>query len=204
MELISASDFAKKLGVTRQAISKAIKRGDLRTVPDGKRKKIDLHDAKTIEYVRNHNAQRKGSPVPEPVNGSTDGKDAISASGGDDNGGGGLLDATDALQAGASSRETRDDRIKTQTATEKMKLAKEMGVLILTSMVDKLFDKLYAIILNHFHPLGARLASVLSDIAGVTDPAITLEIKKAIDKETARGLNEFKREASNAISRIRP
>ncbi|MCK5548291.1 MAG: hypothetical protein KAI64_04705 [Thermoplasmata archaeon] len=202
MELITPAELSRRLNLSRQAISKAIKREDIRTVIDGKRKKVDLHDARNIEYIRNHNPQRKELPDGSTPEGATDGNGGTSASGGNGKGGSGLLDQADPLQSGALSMEARNEKMITQTAREKMALAKEMGILIEKVLVDKLFDKLYAIIINHFHPLGQRLSSALADIAGITDPAIILAIQEKIDEETARGLNEFKRESENATSRI--
>ena len=204
MDLVTQAKYAKKLGVTRGAINNAVKRGDLRTVEQGKKKLIDLHDMKTIQYSRNKNPQRTGSPPAQTENSPTDGKGSGDASSSDSSGSNGGEGSDDSLQTGPTSYELKDERVKTQTATEKMKLAKEMGVLIYRKMVDKLFDRLYAVILNHFHPLSDRLASVVADIAGVTDHKVRIEIKEKIDEEVARALNEFKREARNASSRLRP
>ena len=60
MNLVSKSDFARTLGITRQAIGDAISRGVLNQIGEGRKAKIDLDDYKTIQYQKNSNSQRKG------------------------------------------------------------------------------------------------------------------------------------------------
>jgi len=201
MELISPAKFSRKLGVSRAAISSAIKRGALRTVPDGKRPKIDLHDKLTIDYMRDKNAQRTGTPTEATSSSSTSDTDKRGNGSKADSGDNDLINQGEIPGAGPSPVEAKTERILTQNAREKINLAKEMGLLIEKDMVDKLFDKLYAILLNHFHPAGDRLSPVLCDVAGVTDPAVRIKMKKIIDEEVTRGLREFKREAENADSK---
>lgn len=59
MNLVSQSEFARALGVSRQAISDAVKKNLITVRLDGKKKKVDIEDKKTTAYIKSNPPQRK-------------------------------------------------------------------------------------------------------------------------------------------------
>lgn len=59
MKLITQSEFARQLKISRQAVYDAKKKGLLNIVKKGKREYINLDGYKTIQYIKNDNSQRK-------------------------------------------------------------------------------------------------------------------------------------------------
>jgi transcriptional regulator with XRE-family HTH domain len=58
-ELLSMTDFSKLCGVSRQAVSKAVKNGLLDVVLSGKLKKIDKNVYKSVRYLKSFAKERK-------------------------------------------------------------------------------------------------------------------------------------------------
>lgn len=59
MNLITQSEFARQLKISRQAVYDAKKKGLLNIIKKGKREYIQLDGYKTIRYIKNDNSQRK-------------------------------------------------------------------------------------------------------------------------------------------------
>lgn len=59
MKLITQSEFARQLKISRQAVYDAKKKGLLNIIKKGKREYIKLDGYKTIQYIKNDNSQRK-------------------------------------------------------------------------------------------------------------------------------------------------
>ena len=60
-KLVSQSEFARRLNVSRQAVYNAVKKDLLNIITKGRRKYIDLDCYKTIQYIKNDNSQRSDS-----------------------------------------------------------------------------------------------------------------------------------------------
>lgn len=58
MKLVKQSEFARQLGVTRQAIYDAKKKGLLNIEKKGNKVYVDIEGYKTIAYINNNNSQR--------------------------------------------------------------------------------------------------------------------------------------------------
>ena len=59
MNLITQSEFARQLTITRQAVNDAKKKGSIDMVKQGKKNLVDLDGYKTKKYIKNKNFQRK-------------------------------------------------------------------------------------------------------------------------------------------------
>lgn len=90
-------------------------------------------------------------------------------------------------------------RITAQTLNYRLKYAERLKQLVLKTDVDRVFQNIYSIAINHFLVLGDRLAPVLASICGATDQKIIIEMKNYIDKEVTRALNELKRQTENNL-----
>lgn len=76
MTIISQSEFSRIVGISRQAIYKAITSGNLPYVADGKKKKIDIDDPAVQLYIKENSIQReraqgKKKPSEKPAPKST-------------------------------------------------------------------------------------------------------------------------------------
>ena len=190
MVLVSKSEFARTVGVAPSSIDKAIKVGRLRVVGEGRKAKIDLEDGLTREYQKADSNQRRAAVQQKGRKKSVRPAAASPQA----------TEHTYTIPEGNVGKQQADtDRIKAQTALAHIKIAEQMKILVLREKVNKNFGNMAAILLNHFHPLGDRLAEIIGGICGVNDQAIVLKIKNRIDKEVVRGLEEFKRVALEEI-----
>jgi len=190
MDLVNQSEFARRANVSRQSIGKAVKSSKLRLAKD---KKIDLHDALSVKYLEDTNANRqvaqeKKGIIPKRDN-SVDFSDFDPDHDPDD-------DPKEDLLA---SLKLRDEKLKAQIQKLKVETAHKLGVLIERSSVEKAFDRQSAIILNYLFPLGDRLASKIAGFFENNDHEKINLIKSTIDKEIMRALDGFKDEAARSI-----
>lgn len=201
MPRLNKSQFATRLKLSRTAIGKAVAAGAVICING----EIDTDHPTNKSYAEIDRSAKKEAkqavvvkpdkPEPEKKGDSGDKKPAGKTSAKS------KTKIIDYSTAGIMPTKTEVDigRGLVITAKEKVKLAQLIGTLILREEVEKLFGRLYSIILNFFHPLGQRLAPIVAGICGVTDPVIILKIEKAIDKENMRGLGEFKKEAEKGV-----
>ncbi len=191
MDLVTQSEFARRANVSRQSIGKAVKGGKLRLAKD---KKIDLHDALSVKYLDDSNANRqvaqekkgiipKREKTPEFNPFDPDFSDP------DD-------DPREDLLAASK---LRDEKLKAQIQKIKVETAHKLGNLVERQTVEKAFDRQSAIILNYLFPLGDRLAPKLAGFFENTDHEKINLIKSTIDKEIMRALDAFKDEAARSI-----
>jgi len=184
MVLVSKSEFARTVGVAPSSINKAIKNGRLRVVGEGRKAKINLEDELTREYQKADSEQRRTSGTQKTKKKTINTKAPPPQE---------RERQYIIPDSNVSKHQADTDRIKAQTALTHIKIAEQMKILILREKVDKNFGNMASILLNHFHPLGTRLAPILAGLCGVTDQEIVLKIEKTINKEVFRGLEEFKR-----------
>lgn len=59
MKLLTQSEFARQLKITRQAVHDAKKKGLLDIIKKGKREYVNIDGYKTVQYIKNDNSQRK-------------------------------------------------------------------------------------------------------------------------------------------------
>lgn len=94
-----------------------------------------------------------------------------------------------------SKYEAERKRIEAQTTKINIAIAERMGELVLREDVSKAFGKIYSVAINHFLPMGDRLAPLISGICGTSDQEIIIKVKDKIDTEITRALEGLKREA---------
>lgn len=184
MTFKTKSEFARMLGVSPQAINKACNTGKLDLVAEGKKSKIYLEGELTGEYIRSGTDQRNRADDQKTTKRKKKKKSADIKE---------PLTRITVPKNHSSKHDAEIKRIEAQTANLQLKFAEQMKAVILLEKVDKKFGNLSSILLNHFHPLGDRLAPIIAGLCGVNDHEKILEIKKIIDKEIFRGLEETKR-----------
>lgn len=208
MKKVTQAELAKLCGVSRQAISDAIKNKRLRKISEEKRAGLDLHDVLTVEYMK-VNRQRATAINTKKVNESN-----VSTSNSLDDEAKEIARSRDLLRqkyikdSGQSDNKDPDDsdyydygkksshevnKIKVQTQKLELEVAQKMNVLVDRELVQTAFNKMYSVIYNYFHTLGDRIAPVSSNLCKCTDREVIFQIKAEIDLEVMRGLREFKR-----------
>jgi hypothetical protein len=217
MSKYNQKEFAKIAGVSRQAIVKAIKEGRL---VKGEDRKIDRDHPLTISYekeqlkktrkelkrdkeraeIENHEKQsiakqlkkveageKKVSPEkkrqqPKPPQ-PPENKESDET-----------YDPTDNDDFLSNNSEyLKNEKIKTETRLKKIDISVKLEELVPRVMVQEMFGKISANILNFFFPIGGRLAPIICGICEIDNPEIKLKIKNAIDDEVTRGLRGIKK-----------
>lgn len=200
--------FARIAGVSRSAVTQAVATGFL-ICDNGL---IDITHPKNASYLAQNRHKRprlsepEPEPQPEPIEPEVEAKNIdesppkksqkvqprkkIRRPRGYDP----STDTEDLTKEAADIK-----RINAQTANYRLKYAERLKLLVLRTDVDRVFQNIYSIAINHFLVLGDRLAPILASICGVTDQKITIEMKNHIDKEVTRALDELKRQTEDSL-----
>jgi hypothetical protein len=97
------------------------------------------------------------------------------------------------IRSGRTKANAERKRIEAQTTKLNIEIARKMGILVLREDVSKAFGKIYSVAINHFLPMGDRLAPILAGICGTSDQERVIKVKEKIDNEMTRALEELKR-----------
>lgn len=181
MELITKTELGRKIGISRQAVDKAVKAGKLRLVGEGRSAKVDFHDALTVAYMKDNSTsrqiakQKKGEDVQseEPVQEKVD--------------------------FPGESVALRDEKLKMQTRKLKMEMAEKTGELIPREEVEKAFGLISASIMNYIFPLGDRMSSIIAGVFESTDQEKINETKLILDEEIGRSLTAIKKDITDSL-----
>lgn len=189
------SEFAEYCKVSAPAITKAIVAGRVRTTPNGKF--VDMNHPITMEYVRiklsdgpapkQKRKKRKPASKPPAKRIAQSKKPPPS----------GLDDSEDVYGEGTKTA-VDVKRVIAATTKINLEIAEKAGRFLLKERVAVFFAKISTAVTQKLTPLGARLASDIGDICGVSDPAKILEIQLLIEAETQRAIEDFKRVAKEA------
>lgn len=182
MELLKQVELARRMGISRQSIGRALKKNKLRLVGSGRDTKIDWHDELTQKYVRDHNSNRQVANEMKQEAGQSP--------------------ATPNDSAGESTQ-LRDEKLKIQTQKLRMEMAERMGELVLRSEVEKVFGKVSTAIRSYIFPISDRVSPMLAGIFESTDPEKIKEIKLLIDKEIGRAIESVKTDIINSLTEIK-
>lgn len=228
MRYLNQSQFAEKAGVSRAAVSKAIKKGRVIRDPD---LGIDLSHAVNREYLNSENASRtrrdnkgdrpgpkKAYPKPKPLKKVKPKPKKLPPASDkaikleDPPFVGDLEDLEDYEQAGYididGNLNTIDrisaDRLKVIETIRLSKIKRETlrNKLVKRSWVTKVFNKLYQVDQGEFRTLGDKLAPDVTAICGVNDTKIEHKINERIDEEVFKVLNHVKRILNDALKEI--
>lgn len=194
MNLISRAKFARLAGVTKQAVSNAIKADKIKLTGAGRLAKIDLDNADNIVYLETENRERH-SPGEDVAEGET------KTAGSDKPGAGEDINLADYLHENIamsdlsllSKQSAERLKIIAQIKQIQVKTEKDRGELISRELVSRFLGKMYTIDVNEFRPMGASLAPELAAIAGIDDSEKIIKIGERIEKEVFVILKHSKR-----------
>lgn len=192
----SVVDFAKIVGISRQAINDLCKRGDLRRVE----KKIDTDDPVNAAWIQArltcppppHPPGRWGTPPPPPP------ADDVGYAGFDLDG---ILNGTVDLRTVAKVDVEKYHKLE---AMLKIRVEREQrrGDLVDRKLVQTVFAKLFTIDSNEWCTLGAKLAAEIAGLFESSDPALVLRVEKLIDTATRKTLAHVKRTLDDFLVKI--
>jgi len=188
LELITKAELARRIGITRQAIDKAVKKGRLRLVGEGRSAKIDFHDSLAVIYMNDHSASRQ---VAKKLKDQDDTNKNITP------------EKQQQLDAAGESTQLRDEKLRIQTKKLRMEMAEKMGELVLRSGVEKAFGKLTSSIISYIFPIGDRVSPGIAGVFKSTDQDNINETKRMIDKEIGRALEAVKKDIQEYLTDIK-
>ena len=203
MALVTQSKFAALAGVSRQAVSLAIKAGSLTKRPDGK---LDTVNPVNGGYLQNRAAilaektssTPAGPPPPESVDTpAVDPPPETQISLAD-------LDNIAGIGDLAALSKFSVDRLKTieQVKQLQTKVQKERGLLIERELVIKFMSQLYTIDVNEFRTLAPNVTPEIGAAAGIDDDAVLLKIEETINTAVFSILEHVKRLTDDFLTEV--
>ena len=180
MDKIKQIEFARRAGMTKQAVNAAVKRGAIKLTRD---KKIDLDNPMNRLYLEESRAGR--SVKHTPVSQQTDKK--LPLPDGDQD-----LSVHDQLTLNQMKtiEDIRSKRVKTD---------KERGVLIPRETVKRVFSRLYQIYVNQWRTLGMNIAPEIASVIGSDDTKHILKINDIVEREVFKILRQVKKEIKTYV-----
>lgn len=189
---LSAAAFAEILGVSKAAISKALKAGRLVAHginPDLPKNKAFAEKARTnagnkkevkfAKAVGKAKARAEQEQPAEEKSGTNELSDYEEA----------------AVRAHTAEKDEKAIYQTFKTKKLQLEIAQQMKEVIPRSFVEKFFGRITGVLHTHFLYLGERTSAHIAGICEITEPAKKLEIQQAIDKEITGGLQEVKSQA---------
>lgn len=169
MSLVTKYRFAKLSGVSQQAVTSAVKRGEVLSTKGGK---IDLSDAKNVMYLKKEKSKKAYSP--KTIQPTED----------------------DILNPEDISNASKDDLIKLKYAhqIEDIRFNREIKrrEYIERSFLEAILSKKYEIDRSAYLPMKDKLMPDLSSIFGVTDEKKITLARERLDAELYRTLDYTK------------
>lgn len=213
MNLITQSAFAKQIGITRQAISKAIKNEMLPVVIENGKKYINTVDPIVREYAENIKSVRedkqKSTKPKKPVKAKKPKKQVKPApvEVNEDEIPEYIKKISDSGQltfddiSSLSKIEMDKIKIYEDIKQKRQKRLQERKDLISIKFIKLVFGKIYDIHVNEFMAIKTRIKPDLSKIFKTNDDVILLEAEKSIDGELWDVLRRVKYEFDNFLKR---
>jgi hypothetical protein len=210
MELFKPAQFAKQIGITRQAISKAIKNEMLPVVIENGKKYINTGDPIVREYAENIKSVREDKqkstkpekPVKVKVKKKIGKSDPVEEEIPEY-----LKEISDSGQLTFSHIQTLSkiemDKIKIyeDIKQKRQKRLQERKDLISIKFIKLVFGKIYDIHVNEFMAVKTRIKPELAKVFKTNDDVVLLEAEKAFDGELWDVLRRVKYEFDNFLKK---
>lgn len=200
-QYVSQSGFAKLAGVSRQAITQAVKEGRLESCKLG----IDPEHPTNRHYLATSRAnahrntdrgsQQKRKSAPKSVRGKKVDITALT---------GGLI-GTELDDYLSALSKPSTDRLKVVEQIKALRLKTDERRLthVPRETVRRVFSRIYMVDTNEFRTLPDKLASEVASICGIDDDEKVFEIKEIIELNVFKVLNHVKRLINDFLEEIR-
>jgi len=216
MNLVTITQLASHIGISKQAVHKAMKTGKI-FYKDTENKLIDMDDKDIQKYINSRN--KKNSEVQKNISkekAAVEIKEKVQIQEQIQK----QYEADPTSFDAGTSRVTEDARIRMpvlkfmdKTDLEKQKIIedilklqinndKKRAELIDRDFVKGMFLKLYNIDVNEFLQLGASLSAKISTIFEIDDPEKLALINKSINKELYRTQEHIKKELDKFLDEM--
>ena len=199
---LNQTDFAKRLGVERQAVNNAVRKGQLIKHGQGRAAYIDMSCPMTVAYIKNASANRhrgkaggkartpRATPAPPPPQKKEP------------------EEAPPSPEAQASAEAFMDkqeiERLKKLEEIENLKIknAKARGELVERETIQLFIDSMYIIDNGQWRTLGLRVSSDVAALLGIDDDDKIRNMADVIDKAAFNTLKQIKREMNKFLKKI--
>lgn len=202
---LNQTDFANKLGIKRQAVNNAVRKGQLIKHGQGRAAYIDMECPMTVAYIKNasvnrHRGKVGGKPrTPRPPRS----KPALTAPSKKE------IEQVPLSPEGIASAEAFQnkqaiERLKLLEQIEKLELDNKetRKELIARELLQSFIDRLYAIHNGQLKTHGLRASSDVAAICGIEDDAVIRKMCDKIDKDMLTVLKQIKREMNKFLKKI--
>lgn len=186
--------FAKLCGVSRQSISKLIKRGGLVARPDGK---LDTDNIINQDYINKHK-EKAALLDSEPKNNKTNNNDSIK----DCNAVQNEQSIMDEYANICTKNDLETQKTMAQIMQIQVRTARERGELIDRDLVKKVFAKLFTIDTGELKTFGSKVAPEIASILGVSSSDGILKVKKCIDLKMNTILKHVQRVYTDSLKEM--
>ena len=178
-KLITKTEFAKKMGVTKQAIDDLLRKEKI----ESDRGKINLNNVLVKEWVARHKDRKNSDAYSKPSKGPRDSHKAE------------LVD---------QFKKTNLEKIKIIEQTKKLQMENEVqrGELISKKSVQAVFDKLAAIESNELLNFGNKITPRIISTLGLKPNAKTAKVNKLIETEMYKTINHIKKIMADFLVKI--
>lgn len=202
---LNQTDFANKLGIKRQAVNNAVRKGQLIKHGQGRAAYVDMACPMTVAYIKNASVNRyRGNAggdtrtpgKPQSIPGSTPPPKKEPEQ------------APPSPEAQASLEAFEDkqsmERRKLIEQIEKLELdnRESRKELFARKLLQSFMDKLYALHNGQLKTHGLRASSDIAAIFGIEDDALIRKACDKIDKDMLAVLKQIKREMNKFLKKV--
>ena len=211
MNLVTQSSLARQMKISRQAVSKAIQRGQLDTAPHKGKNYVNLDGPMTIIYINSHDHRRdqilsstlpplKPKKKPRKVNAKTEKKQEISTKPEPEQPSGALQSTDEIIKLQERYLRGRVAKIEQETIRKKLENAYKRGELISREAIYKIMYYLDRIA-KRLELLGDVFLSDTGDLI-ITAGKVTPEIRRRWIDGVLAQIDEAKEETIKHIQKI--
>jgi len=209
-KLVNQSELARKKGVTRQAVKKAISEGRLPVEGSGRAARIDLNHPLTLAWLRTPSTPGKalGPPLSRPQGKPAEKKKAEPSPKPKDkeppeeNGRRGLPSNEEDLQEFLQFTSLKNEKLQEELNKVRLDNQKKRGELIERTLVQKFIHGIHEIDNGQWKTLGLKISSDVAAVLGIDEDEKVRSICDLIDKEVMGVLNLIKREQNSFLIKL--
>lgn len=168
MTPVTQAFIVEKTGLSKQAISKAVKAGHFTICKHGGKQKIDLDGHLTVEWLMLHPMKSKNGDVPQEKEINYDQY---------------FIPAGNTSTDLTSKRSLENTKLNEQIEKLRIENQQKRGNLIAKNLIVKVFNRVYSILQNQFKPMGINAMPKISAVYNSSNIVKAKEILKLFDIE---------------------
>jgi hypothetical protein len=203
MKLLTRAEFARKAGISREAINRALKSGRLKIMKQAGKERINLNSARAKEFLKSRPRQRKIASK-KKTRKKKQGKQPAKRRRLSD---AKVIEKLSNQQLSAEINEiTKYDvekiKLFEQIKQIQLKTKKARNELIDRALVQKVFAKIYTIDVSELRPIGNKLAPEIAAICKINNAKTIIKINEKIEREIFKSLQHVKKQVNIFLKKI--